>query len=115
MDIDQETRTNNTERASTSEQTEKDITQNRMSVINTLNLSSQSSTPISVIQTPLQRQESNRSDSSASTQPRIISDIVLTPTNRSVTPQNVNPHSSLAAITPMTSGTTQAKNSIKLQ
>lgn len=116
MDIDnQDTRSNNTESSSVVVLNEKDIPQNRVSVINTVNIASQSSAPISVIRTPLQRPESTRSDSSTSTQPRIVSDIALTPTHSSFTPQHANPHSSLTAITPMASGTVQAKNSIKLQ
>lgn len=116
MDIDNQVSTpNNAESASISHQNEIDTTQNRVSVINTVNVASQSSAPISVIQTPVQRPESTRSDSSASTLPRVVGDVVLTPTHSSFTPQHANPHSSLTAITPMVSGTAQAKNSIKIQ
>lgn len=116
MDIDnQDSIPNNTEIPLISQLNENDITQNRMSVINNVNLVTQSSAPTSVIRTPLQRPESARSDYSASTQPRIVGDVVLTPTHSSFTPQHVNPHSSLTAITPMVSGTAQAKNSIKIQ
>lgn len=116
MDIDnQDPRSNNAESSSINQQYENDTTQNRVPVINTVNLVSQSSAPISVIRTPVQRPESARSDYSASTQPRVVSDVVLTPTHSSFTPQHANPHSSLAAITPMVSGTAQAKNSIKIQ
>lgn len=106
MDVDTlECRPNNTENSSISQLNENDTTQNRVSVINT----------VSVIRTPLQRPESARSDCSGSTQPRIVGDVVLTPTHSSFTPQHANPHSSLAAVTPMASGTAQAKNSIKIQ
>ncbi|XP_026315354.1 TBP-related factor-like isoform X2 [Hyposmocoma kahamanoa] len=116
MDIDnQDPRSNNAESSSINQQYENDTIQNRVPVINTVNLVSQSSAPISVIRTPVQRPESARSDYSASTQPRVLSDVVLTPTHSSFTPQHANPHSSLAAITPMVSGTAQAKNSIKIQ
>ncbi|XP_052754751.1 uncharacterized protein LOC113510519 [Galleria mellonella] len=38
-----------------------------------------------------------------------------TPLNNSFTPQTVNPHNAMTALTPMSSGTKQAENSIKLQ
>ncbi|XP_049868520.1 uncharacterized protein LOC126368549 [Pectinophora gossypiella] len=72
----------------------------------------------SVIRTPIQRQDSARSDSNMSTtlsQSRITGDVALTPTHSSFTPQPVNPHSAMTALTPMPSGTSQAKNSIKIQ
>ncbi|CAH2076332.1 unnamed protein product, partial [Iphiclides podalirius] len=51
----------------------------------------------------------------ASSQSRIMGDISLTPTYRSFTPQAANPHNTMIALTPVASGSTQAKNSIKLQ
>lgn len=49
------------------------------------------------------------------TQSRIMGDVSLTPTYRSFTPQASNPHNTMVAITPIASGSSQAKNSIKLQ
>ncbi|KAG6438600.1 hypothetical protein O3G_MSEX000083 [Manduca sexta] len=46
---------------------------------------------------------------------QITGEVALTPTHSSFTPQPVNPHTSMVAVTPVTSGTNQAKNSIKLQ
>ncbi|XP_072938769.1 uncharacterized protein Trf isoform X2 [Epargyreus clarus] len=46
---------------------------------------------------------------------RVAGEVALTPTNRSFTPQSINPHSSMNAVTPMASATSQAKSSIKLQ
>lgn len=74
----------------------------------------------SVICTPNHRPPSVRSDSSMSStqplsQPQIVGPVALTPTHSLLTPQPVNPHSSMAAVTPMASGTTEAKNSIKIQ
>lgn len=116
MDVDnQDSRPNSTEISSISQQNENHTTQNRVSVINTANAGPKSSASISVIRIPLPRPDSARSDYSLSTQPRIVGDIALTPTHSSYTPQHANPHSSLNAITPMASGTVQAKNSIKIQ
>ncbi|XP_073949004.1 TBP-related factor-like [Choristoneura fumiferana] len=70
--------------------------------------------------TPIPRPESVRSDNSVMSvptpqaPPRISGDVALTPTHSAFTPQ-ANPHSSMAAVTPMASGTSQAKNSIKIQ
>lgn len=50
-----------------------------------------------------------------SSQSFIAGDVALTPTHSSFTPQALNPHSAMTAITPMVSGTNQAKNSIKVQ
>lgn len=80
-------------------------------------LSSMSGT---ITRTPLPRPESVRSDNSVTSMPtpqappRISGDVALTPTHSAFTPQ-ANPHSSMAAVTPMASGTSQAKNSIKIQ
>lgn len=80
-------------------------------------LSSMSGT---ITRTPLPRPESVRSDNSVTSMPtpqappRIPGDVALTPTHSAFTPQ-ANPHSSMAAVTPMASGTSQAKNSIKIQ
>ncbi|KAI5642720.1 transcription factor TFIID (or TATA-binding protein, TBP) domain-containing protein [Phthorimaea operculella] len=86
-------------------QTPKEDTMQRPSVIS------------SVIRTPLQRPESSRSDTNTATmsQQRIVGDVALTPTHSAFTPQPVNPHSAMTALTPMPSGTTQARNSIKIQ
>lgn len=71
-------------------------------------------------QTPNEKRDNRRSMSDVSTVQVISSnlhvsgEVVLTPTHNAFTPQPVNPHSSLRAITPMTSGTSQAKNSIKI-
>lgn len=48
-------------------------------------------------------------------QSHIAGDVALTPTHSTFTPQAINPHSAMTAITPMVSGTDQAKNSIKVQ
>lgn len=50
-----------------------------------------------------------------SSQNCIPGEVALTPTHSTVTPQAVNPHSSMSALTPMVSGTNQARNSIKVQ
>lgn len=42
-------------------------------------------------------------------------EVVLTPSYSAFTPQLGNPHSTLTAHTPMASGPSQAKNSIKIQ
>lgn len=96
--------------------TEKDtVSLNRTTVL-CANSSLSNGQATSVIQTPL-RSESVRSDSnmSATSQSRITGDVALTPTHSSFTPLPANPHSSLTALTPMASGSTQAKNSIKIQ
>ncbi|GBP22779.1 TBP-related factor [Eumeta japonica] len=46
---------------------------------------------------------------------RISGEIALTPTHSSYTPQSINPHSTMTVLTPIPSGPSQAKNSIKLQ
>lgn len=115
MDVDnQDSTPNHTDGSSICQLNENCTMPNRVSVINTVNFVSQSGDP-SVIRTPLQRPESARSDYSASSQSRIVGDVVLTPTHSSYTPQHGNPHSTLTAITPTVSGTAQAKNSIKIQ
>ncbi|CAH2108118.1 unnamed protein product [Euphydryas editha] len=48
-------------------------------------------------------------------QPHLSGEVTLTPTHRSFTPQTTNPHSSMAAITPVASAISQAKSSIKFQ
>lgn len=50
-----------------------------------------------------------------SSQSYVAGEVALTPTHSSCTPQAVNPHSAMTAITPMVSGTNQARNSIKVQ
>ncbi|XP_061703998.1 uncharacterized protein LOC133515461 [Cydia pomonella] len=83
---------------------------------------SNSSMNANMARTPQHRPASVHSDNSASSiqmptpqpQSRITGDVVLTPTHSSFTPQ-ANPHSSMTALTPMPSGTSQAKNSIKIQ
>ncbi|CAH0581266.1 unnamed protein product [Chrysodeixis includens] len=50
-----------------------------------------------------------------SSQSFVAGEVALTPTHSSFTPQAVNPHSAMTAITPMASGTNQARNSIKVQ
>ncbi|KAJ8730825.1 hypothetical protein PYW08_002238 [Mythimna loreyi] len=50
-----------------------------------------------------------------SSQSYIAGEVALTPTHSHFTPQAINPHSAMTAITPMVSGTDQAKNSIKVQ
>ncbi|CAH0750217.1 unnamed protein product [Diatraea saccharalis] len=42
-------------------------------------------------------------------------EVALTPTHNSLTPHTSNPHSSMTAVTPLASGSNQAKNSIKFQ
>lgn len=46
---------------------------------------------------------------------RVNGEVVLTPTHSSFTPHTVNPHNTMAALTPMASGSSQARNSVKLQ
>ncbi|CAB3223590.1 unnamed protein product [Arctia plantaginis] len=48
-------------------------------------------------------------------QNRIPGEVALTPTHSAFTPHTLNPHSSMTALTPMVSGSNQAKNSIKVQ
>lgn len=89
---------------------------NRVSVINTT--ANQPSTISNVTQTPTQ---SGPSSSSLLTTPilnsqnRIPGEVALTPTHSAFTPQSVNPHSSMTALTPMASGSNQAKNSVRVQ
>ncbi|CAK1601089.1 unnamed protein product [Parnassius mnemosyne] len=71
-----------------------------------------------VLNTPHQRTEIERTSTTPivpSTQPHIMGEVSLTPTHRTFTPQAVNPHNTMVAITPIASGASQAKNSIKLQ
>ncbi|XP_028161218.1 uncharacterized protein LOC135072543 [Ostrinia nubilalis] len=53
--------------------------------------------------------------SSTADKQRINGEVALTPTHSSFALQGTNPHSSMTAITPMASGSSQAKNSVKLQ
>lgn len=90
---------------------------NRDTVINTVgsqssdtyNLNNMAQTPTesgsnySLLTTPLISQN------------RIPGEVSLTPTHSAFTPQVVNPHSSMTTLTPMVSGSNQAKNSIKVQ
>ncbi|CAG4971448.1 unnamed protein product [Parnassius apollo] len=71
-----------------------------------------------VLNTPHQRTEVERTLTTpivSSTQSHIMGEVSLTPTHRTFTPQAVNPHNTMVAITPIASGASQAKNSIKLQ
>ncbi|XP_045495130.1 TATA-box-binding protein-like isoform X1 [Colias croceus] len=65
--------------------------------------------------TPNYKSDDAASGSQTSSQTRIVGEVALTPTNRSFTPQIVNPHSSMTAITPMASAASQVKSSVKLQ
>ncbi|XP_041988394.1 TATA-box-binding protein-like [Aricia agestis] len=72
-----------------------------------------------VINADIPKTPSQRTDNVPST-PQILSnhltgEVTLTPTHRTFTPQAVNPHSSMTAITPVASAVSQAKSSIKLQ
>ncbi|CAH0407002.1 unnamed protein product [Chilo suppressalis] len=78
--------------------------------------------PITSQYTPIQKKQTIKNDpvtiSSAmqsSNQLRINGEVALTPTHSSLTPHTTNPHSSMTAITPMASGSNQARNSIKFQ
>lgn len=53
--------------------------------------------------------------STTSERQRVNGEVALTPTHSSFALQSTNPHSSMTAITPMASGSSQAKNSVKLQ
>ncbi|XP_047509641.1 TATA-box-binding protein [Pieris napi] len=59
--------------------------------------------------------QNNPTETQVSSQTRIVGEVSLTPTNRSFTPQILNPHSSMVPITPMASAASQVKSSIKLQ
>ncbi|KAH9632314.1 hypothetical protein HF086_010239 [Spodoptera exigua] len=51
----------------------------------------------------------------STSQSLITGEVALTPTHSTFTPQSINPHSAMTAITPMVSGTDQARSSIKVQ
>lgn len=74
-----------------------------------------------IISTPNQRLENAQVDnrsiaSTASSHPLTISgEVSYTPTNSSFTPQLMNPHNFMTAMTPVASGPNLVKNSIKLQ
>ncbi|XP_035458093.2 uncharacterized protein LOC118281588 [Spodoptera frugiperda] len=89
---------------------------NRVSVISSV--SNQSSTMnINPGQTPTQSgtYTSVITPAMSTSQSLIAGEVALTPTHSNFTPQSVNPHSAMTAITPMVSGTDQARSSIKVQ
>lgn len=59
--------------------------------------------------------QSAHSSSTTIERQRVNGEVALTPTHSSFALQATNPHSSMTAITPMASGSSQAKNSVKLQ
>ncbi|XP_004925553.1 uncharacterized protein LOC101741862 [Bombyx mori] len=69
--------------------------------------------------TPIKAQNFSKEDAGVSgtnlSSQVVNGDVALTPTNSSFTPQPLNPHNSMTALTPMPSASTQAKSSIKLQ
>nr|XP_026489512.1 TATA-box-binding protein-like [Vanessa tameamea] len=69
--------------------------------------------------TPVQQNVSENITSTPQSmlQHQLSGEVTLTPTHRSFTPQvqSSNPHSSMAAITPMASAVSQAKSSVKFQ
>lgn len=94
------------------------LLQNKSMVTST----SSNSTPVISVNTPVPKSQVSRNDpitmsatTQSSSQSRINGDVALTPTHSSYTPHTSNPHSSMTAITPMASGSNQAKNSIKIQ
>lgn len=81
-------------------------------------------TGTSTIHTPSLKPHSVRTDSttimssahgSTNERQRVNGEVALTPTHSSFTPHAMNPHNSMTAITPMASGSSQARNSVKLQ
>ncbi|XP_075974768.1 uncharacterized protein LOC142975665 [Anticarsia gemmatalis] len=90
---------------------------NKVSVISTVSSQLSNAASNNIAQTPAQYGTSNSSLSTPipSMSNRIAGDVTLTPNHSAFTPQSVNPHSSMTALTPMVSGTNQARNSIRVQ
>uniref|UniRef100_A0A2A4IZC2 TATA-box-binding protein n=1 Tax=Heliothis virescens TaxID=7102 RepID=A0A2A4IZC2_HELVI len=112
---DEETRINNANLSSKHMQTNKEVSSTRAPVIDG---QTNSGTITDVNQTPKKSETSRESITTPAmptSQSLIAGEVALTPTHSSFTPQAVNPHSAMTAITPMVSGTDQAKNSIKVQ
>lgn len=97
-----------------------DGTINRVSVISSISnqISHTNNGNITNVHTPAHCGASGSSlttPAMPTSQSYIAGEVALTPTHSSFTPQAINPHSAMTAITPMVSGTDQARNSIKVQ